>query len=86
MDQRHGVDHLDGASGGHGNGLGSTDELAGGDAEHGAYTLAAGEEGVAHGLVDLTGVLERNGGVEGLVDGIGLLEHVGLKIESGSWL
>jgi hypothetical protein len=42
MDQRHGVDHLDGASGGHGNGLGSTDELAGGDAEHGAYTLAAG--------------------------------------------
>jgi hypothetical protein len=36
--------------------------------------------------VDLTGVLERNGGVEGLVDGIGLLEHVGLKIESGSWL
>jgi hypothetical protein len=36
-----------------------------------------------HGIED--GVLERNDSAEGLVDRIGLLEHLGLKIVSGSW-
>ena len=57
VDERHGVDHLDGAGGGEGGFLVAAYELAGGDAEQGADPLAAGEEGVAHGLVDPLGVL-----------------------------
>lgn len=57
------MDHLDGAGGWHGDGLGAADEFAGGDAEHGPDALAAGEEGVAHGLVDLAGVFKLDGGV-----------------------
>lgn len=83
MHEGHCVDHLDGAGGGHGGGLVSAHKLAGGDAEHGADTLAAGEEGVAHRFVDLCWVLEDNGGVEGIVDGIGFLENVGFEIECG---
>jgi len=52
VDERHGVDHFDGAGSGHRGGGGAANEFAGGDAEHGAHALAAGEEGVAHGLVD----------------------------------
>lgn len=57
------MDHLHGAGRRHRRGLEAADELAGGDAEDGADALAAGEEGVAHGLVDLDRVPERDGGV-----------------------
>jgi len=39
--------------------------------------LAAGEEGVAHGLVDLVWVLQRNG----CVHCVGLGEHSSLEVE-----
>jgi len=81
VDERHGVDHLDGAGGGDGGGLCATDELACGDAEHGADPLAAGKEGVAHGFVDLVWVPQRNGSVQGLVYCVGLGNHVALEIE-----
>jgi hypothetical protein len=39
------------------------------------------KEGVMHGLDNR--VLERNDSIEGLVDRIGLLEHLGLKLKVG---
>jgi hypothetical protein len=83
VDQRHGVDHLHSASREHGHAFGATDELAGGDAEDGADSLATGKEGVAHGLVKLMGLFQRNGGVEGLVDGINFLGYVIFETEGG---
>jgi len=44
VDERHGVDHLDGACGGDGGVIEASDELARGNAEHRADPLAAGEE------------------------------------------
>ena len=81
MDERHGMDHLDRAGGGDGGGLVAADELAGGDAENRADPLAAGEEGVSHGFVDLLRVAQRNGCVQGFVDCVGLVEHVDFEIE-----
>jgi len=81
VDEGHGVDHLDGAGSGHRGGGGAAHKLAGGDAENGAHALSAGEEGVAHGLVDPQRLAERNGVVERLVDGVGLVEHVGVEVE-----
>ena len=49
------VDHLDGASGGHGHGFSAADELVGSDVEEWVYSLATGKEGIAHGLVELAG-------------------------------
>lgn len=81
VDEGHGVDHLDGAGSGHRGGGGSSDELAGGDAEDGAYALATGEEGVAHGLVDPQRLAEGNGVIKRLIDGVGFLDHVGLEVK-----
>ena len=81
VDKGHGVDHLNGAGSGHRGGGGASNKLAGGDAEDGAHALAAGEEGVAHGLVDPQRLAERNGVVKRLVDGVGFLEHVGLEVK-----
>ena len=83
MDQRHGVDHLDGAGRRHGEGLFPADELAGGDAEDGPDAFAAGEEGVAHRLVDLERLPEGDGGVQGSVDGVGFAEDVRHEVEGG---
>lgn len=83
MDERHGVDHLDSASGGHGFGLGASDELTRRDAKHGSDSLATGEERIAHSLVNLLWVLKRNTGFEGLVDGIGFQGNVVFETESG---
>ena len=55
LDESRVVDHLDGASGGHGHGFSAADELAGSDAEEWADSLATGKEGIAHGLVELAG-------------------------------
>lgn len=63
MDQRHGVDHLDGASSRHSDGFFSSDELASGDAENGSDSFSSGEERVTHGFVDLEWLTERHGGV-----------------------
>ena len=52
MDEGVGVDALDGAGEGEGLGGFAADDLGAGEADDGAEALAAGEDGVAHRLVD----------------------------------
>lgn len=61
----HGVDHLLPAGGRDGEAIGAAHQLACGEAEHGTDPLVAGEEGVAHGAVELEGHWEWDGQVEG---------------------
>lgn len=81
VDQRHGVEHFDGASCRHSDGGFASDELASGEAENGSDAFASGEEGVAHGFVDLERFLERNGQVQGFVDGLGFTDNVRREVE-----
>lgn len=63
------TDHFEGTSSGESGEAVSAEELASGDAHDGRCALGAlGEDGVAHGMVDLVRVLNRNGFVELLVD------------------
>ena len=55
LDESRIMDHLDGASGGHGHGFNAADEFAGSDVEEWADSLATEKEGIAHGLVELMG-------------------------------
>jgi len=81
VDERHGVDHLDGACDGDGGVIEASDELARSNAEHRAEPLAAREERVAHGFVDVLGLPELNGCVQGSVHCVNLLQHVSFEIE-----
>ena len=55
LDESRIVDHLNGASDGHGHGFSAVNELAGSDAEEWANLLATRKEGIAHGLMELVG-------------------------------
>lgn len=81
VDQRHGVEHFDGAGCRHSYGGFASDELASGEAENGSDAFASGEERVAHGFVDLEWFLERNGQVQGFVDGLGFTDNVRREVE-----
>ena len=81
MDERHGVDHLDGAGHRGGGGLVAANQLARGESQHGAHALAASEERVTHGLVKALGLSERQSAVERFVHGHGLGRHVQFEAE-----
>lgn len=59
----YGVNHLDGASGGHRHRFLTFDDLTGEDAEHGSYSFVSGKEQVPHRFVNLLQVLEQNAAV-----------------------
>mmetsp|Transcript_38678 Transcript_38678/g.121161 ORF Transcript_38678/g.121161 Transcript_38678/m.121161 type:complete len:397 (+) Transcript_38678:293-1483(+) len=85
VDEAHRVDHLHAHASRQGLLDRGTEEFGGGDHEHGADALAAGHEGVLHGLADLIRVLLRrlHGSQQGLVHLGQALGHVALKVEGG---
>mmetsp|Transcript_15015 Transcript_15015/g.32258 ORF Transcript_15015/g.32258 Transcript_15015/m.32258 type:complete len:419 (-) Transcript_15015:61-1317(-) len=81
--QRHGVDHLQRARGGHGHGGVLCEHFARGDAQGRADALATRQQRVPHRLVDGVGVLLSNGLVERLLCDDGLRLHVLVEVELG---
>ncbi|KAK9922705.1 hypothetical protein M0R45_031157 [Rubus argutus] len=63
-------------------GFGTVDDLVHEEAVNKLDPLASSEERVPNCFMDHNQVLERNGGIHGSVDGLGLLDHVGLEIET----
>jgi hypothetical protein len=84
VDEAHGVDHLHRARGGHGGGGVAAHHGARGEAQRGAHALAAGQQRVAHRLVEGVRVLLGARAVQGGVDRRGGGLHVGLEVK-GAW-
>jgi hypothetical protein len=85
VDERHGVNHFESYSSRLGGIQRAAEHLGRGKAEHGAHSLAAGQQRVAHRLDDQVslrdGGLER--GVEELLGKHTLLLHVDAEVEFG---
>ena len=81
MDQRHGVDHLQGNAGGHGQFAVGAGQLAGRQAEDRPQALASRQQGVAHGLPEALGSLGPQGGCQGCFHPQASGLQIGGKIE-----
>ena len=68
VNEGHCMNHLHGTRSSHGVSSIATDQLASCQTEARPHSLSTGKQRVAHGLVDLWRLLERNGRLQGIVD------------------